>query len=107
MQSQTMSHYDSETGVYRPPSEGGSSSLLVRFTRNYPWNHCTFCGMYKTERFQVRSLDEINVDIDAMASVCNDLREISHRLGHGGSITQEAAVTLIQLMGINRALIEH
>ena len=36
-----------ETGVYRPPSEGGSHSLLLRLTRNCPWNHCTFCGMYK------------------------------------------------------------
>ena len=29
------------------PAREGSDSLLVRFTRNCPWNHCTFCGMYK------------------------------------------------------------
>ena len=28
--------YTFETGVYRPPSEGGSYSLLVRLTRNCP-----------------------------------------------------------------------
>ena len=96
MPSHNTHKYEFETGVYRPPSEGGSDSLLVRFTRNCPWNHCTFCGMYKTERFQVRGLDEIKADIDAMAAVCSGLRGISYRLGHGGAITQEAAVTLIQ-----------
>jgi hypothetical protein len=30
--------YKFETGVYRPPSEDGSASLLVRFTRNCPFH---------------------------------------------------------------------
>jgi len=30
-----------EQGVIRPPSE--ASSLLVRVTRNCPWNQCVFC----------------------------------------------------------------
>jgi radical SAM superfamily enzyme YgiQ (UPF0313 family) len=84
--------YAFETGVYRPPSEGGSDSLLVRFTRNCPWNHCTFCGMYKTERFQVRSVDEIKADIDAMAALRDDLARAS---GAGGEITHRGAVGLI------------
>jgi radical SAM superfamily enzyme YgiQ (UPF0313 family) len=96
MHSQALRNYEFETGVYRPPSEGGSYSLLVRFTRNCPWNRCTFCAMYKTERFEVRSVDEIKADIDAMAAVCNDLKQISLNLGHGGRPTQEAAVALIQ-----------
>ena len=96
MQSQSRRNYEFETGVYRPPSEGGSYSLLIRFTRNCPWNHCTFCGMSKSNPFQVRSIKEIKADIDAMAAVCNDLREMSHHLGHGGSITQKAVVTLTQ-----------
>jgi radical SAM superfamily enzyme YgiQ (UPF0313 family) len=87
--------YDFETGVYRPPSEGGSYSLLLRFTRNCPWNHCTFCGMYKGHKFQLRSVEEIKADIDAVAAVCNDIEEISRQMGHGGRITQEAAIGLI------------
>jgi radical SAM superfamily enzyme YgiQ (UPF0313 family) len=90
-----MGKYDFETGVYRPPSEGGSYSLLVRFTRNCPWNRCGFCGMYKTEKFEVRSPEEIKGDIDAMAALCEDLRQISWKLGYGGEITREAAVGLI------------
>ena len=87
--------YDFETGVYRPPSEGGSNSLLVRLTRNCPWNHCTFCGMYKSERFQVRPVAEIKQDIDAMAAVRDDLAAFSRRCGDGGEITRNAAIALI------------
>lgn len=94
--SRTGDRYSFETGVYRPPSEGGSHSLLVRLTRNCPWNHCTFCGMYKSKKFQLRSVAEIKQDIDAMAAVYQDLRELSLKMGHGGEITQEAALTLVQ-----------
>jgi radical SAM superfamily enzyme YgiQ (UPF0313 family) len=87
--------YEFETGVYRPPSEGGSNSLLVRLTRNCPWNHCTFCGMYKTEKFQVRSVADIKQDIDAMAAVRDDLAGLSRQHGQGGQIGQHAAVALI------------
>ena len=94
--SEIMQKYSFETGVYRPPSEGGSSSLLVRFTRNCPWNRCAFCSMYKTEKFELRSPDEIKQDIDSMAAICNDLQEESKKFGHGGEITREAAVALIE-----------
>jgi radical SAM superfamily enzyme YgiQ (UPF0313 family) len=88
--------YGFETGVYRPPSEGGSSSLLIRLTRNCPWNRCAFCGMYKSEKFQLRSVDEIKGDIDAMAALRDDLTALSRRLGHGGEISHQAAVSLIE-----------
>ena len=88
--------YDFETGIYRPPSEGGSNSLLVRLTRNCPWNRCTFCGMYKTEKFQLRTVAEIKQDIDAMAAVRDDIMALSRQMGHGGEITHQAAIALIE-----------
>ena len=91
----TTNDYHFETGVYRPPSEGGSSSLLVRFTRNCPWNFCTFCSMYKTEKFQMRPLNEIKSDINAMAALANDLKSESIRLGRNGQITREAILALL------------
>ena len=54
-----------EQGVIRPPSE--ASSLLVRVTRNCPWNRCLFCPAYKGTSFSRRSVDEIKNDIDEMA----------------------------------------
>jgi len=89
MTADTARKYDFDIGIYRPPSEGGSYSLLMRFTRNCPWNRCDFCAMYKTERFELRPVDEIKADIDAVAALCADLKQ------GGTTVTREAAVQLI------------
>ena len=54
-----------EQGVIRPPSE--ATSLLVRVSRNCPWNQCVFCPAYKGTKFSKRTVDEVKKDIDAMA----------------------------------------
>jgi radical SAM superfamily enzyme YgiQ (UPF0313 family) len=76
-----------EQGPIRPPSEAGS--LLLRFTRNCPWNRCTFCPVYKGRQFSRRSLEEIKGDIDTAAEICQQLRAFSSTLGCGGTITRE------------------
>lgn len=88
--------YNFETGVYRPPSEGGSASLLVRFTRNCPWNKCTFCGMYKGEKFEMRSVAEIKKDIDAMKAIWDDLKALSWKMGQCGNLTRRVIIALVE-----------
>ena len=88
--------YDFEVGVYRPPSEGGSYSLLIRVTRNCPWNRCEFCAMYKTEKFELRSPDEVKTDIDTVAALVHDLKTISRELGLGGTINGNVAVKMVE-----------
>jgi len=53
-----------EQGPIRPPSE--ADSLLVRITRNCPWNRCTFCGLYKNSKFSLRPVDHVLRDIDTV-----------------------------------------
>lgn len=89
MTSQAAQKYDFETGIYRPPSEGGSYSLLMRFTRNCPWNRCEFCAMYKTEKFELRPVDEIKQDIDNVAALCRDIQK-------NGRADRDALVDLIR-----------
>jgi hypothetical protein len=43
-----------EQGPNRPPNE--AHSLLLRLTRNCPWNQCQFCPVYKKRKFSLRSL---------------------------------------------------
>jgi radical SAM superfamily enzyme len=59
-----------EQGVIRPPSE--AASLLIRVTRNCPWNQCLFCPAYKGVKFSKRTVEEVKKDIDSMA---NELRD--------------------------------
>ena len=92
----TIKEFHFETGVYRPPSEGGSDSLLLRFTRNCSWNHCTFCTMYKNQKSQLRSIAEIKGDIDAMARLARELTAASLAQGQGGEITRDAAISLME-----------
>jgi len=53
-----------EQGPIRPPSEAGS--LLLRVTRNCPWNRCKFCPVYKGTRFSRRPVDHVLRDIEAV-----------------------------------------
>ncbi len=53
-----------EQGVIRPPSE--AQSLLIRATRNCPWNQCLFCPAYKGVKFSRRTVEEVKKDIDNM-----------------------------------------
>ena len=80
----TALKYNFETGIYRPPSEGGSYSLLIRVSRNCPWNRCEFCMMYKGEKFELRTPEEVKADIDSIAAICNSLKSISRKLGYNG-----------------------
>ena len=54
-----------EIGPIRPPSE--AESLLLRITRNCPWNKCKFCAIYKAHKFSTRPIEEIKADIDQVA----------------------------------------
>jgi biotin synthase-like enzyme len=62
-----------ELGPIRPPSE--AASLLLRVTRNCPWNDCAFCAVYKGERFERREADDILADIDLLAEAAERVRE--------------------------------
>ncbi|MBW1616637.1 MAG: radical SAM protein [Deltaproteobacteria bacterium] len=53
-----------EQGPIRPPSE--ASSLLIRVTRNCPWNKCIFCPVYKKRKFSIRPVEHVIKDIDSI-----------------------------------------
>ena len=84
-----------DIGTYRPPSEGGSDSLLLRVSENCPWNKCTFCEMYKGQRFGYRSVEEVTADIDRVAAIRDEITAVSKKLGMGGEISRELASALL------------
>lgn len=74
-----------EQGPIRPPNE--SRSLLLRLTRNCPWNQCLFCPVYKNKKFSLRSVAEIKADIQTASDIADDIRALSWKLGHAGAVT--------------------
>ena len=87
-----------EIGSIRPPSEGGSYSLLIRVTRNCPWNQCTFCygRPYDHEKFQMRSVDEVKTDIDTAGLICDEIKKVSWELGCAGEINVTVGTALVR-----------
>ncbi len=87
-----------EIGPIRPPSEGGSHSLLSRVTRNCPWSRCKFCYaiMYNREKFQLRSVEEVKKDIDTVKEIAKITKATSWKLGYGGKINEYLGTALIQ-----------
>ncbi len=73
-----------EQGPIRPPSE--ARSLLLRFTRNCPWNQCRFCPVYKKRKFSLRSLDEIKGDIQTARDIADEIKTLSWKLGYKGDV---------------------
>ncbi|MBM9537077.1 radical SAM protein [Desulfobulbus alkaliphilus] len=71
-----------EQGPIRPPSESGS--LLIRVTRNCPWNRCTFCGLYKGEVFSRRPVAHVCRDIDTVARCVAELQRQGDEGGGAG-----------------------
>jgi len=83
-----------EQGPIRPPSEAGS--LLIRVTRNCPWNRCAFCSTYKGKTFSRRSVEEIKSDIDAAKAIVEKIQETSWRMGEGGKVTRQVLAWLMR-----------
>jgi histone acetyltransferase (RNA polymerase elongator complex component) len=76
-----------EQGPIRPPSE--ARSLLIRVTRNCPWNRCAFCHTYQGETFSLRPFAEIKGEILRIAAMAEQIRALAGKndakIG-GGSI---------------------
>ncbi len=85
---------DFEQGPIRPPSE--AMSLLLRVTRNCPWNKCEFCPVYKEAPFSRRSVEEVKADIDIIKEMVDNIKQFSWQSGQGGAITRGVAGEICQ-----------
>jgi len=92
-----LSEKSFEIGAIRPPSEGGSHSLLLRTTRNCPWSRCKFCYaiMYNREKFELRKVEGIKRDIDTVKHMADEIKRVSWELCHGGDLHPDVASVMI------------
>jgi len=76
-----------EQGPIRPPNE--ARSLLLRLTRNCPWNQCQFCPVYKKRKFSLRTVEEIKEDIQTARDIADEIKALSWGLGSAGEVTDQ------------------
>ena len=88
-QQEDIAYQGFEQGPIRPPSE--AASLLIRVTRNCPWNRCTFCPVYKGQTFSLRPIDHVLSDIDTIHRYVTFIREHS---GTSGKISRDTIAAL-------------
>ncbi len=81
-----------EQGPIRPPNE--AYSLLIRVTRNCPWNRCAFCGTYKGKRFSLRSVDQVKEDIRTVKEISQAIKAISWNVGLAGETDASVVQTI-------------
>ena len=79
-----------ELGPIRPPSE--AYSLLIRVTRNCPWNRCRFCNVYKGQKFELRSVEEIKQDIMAIKEIHDEIETLARNSGNENDVQRIAAM---------------
>ena len=80
MNNQTKDSYlGFEQGPIRPPSE--AYSLLIRVTRNCPWNQCTFCPVYKGTKYSRRPVEDVKRDIDAVYEGVETIQKLADEKG--------------------------
>ena len=82
-----------EQGPIRPPNE--ARSLLLRVTRNCPWNQCLFCPVYKRSKFSLRTVEEIKGDIQTVKDIADDIKALSWRLGFSGKVTDQVISAIL------------
>jgi hypothetical protein len=90
----SLNYQGFESGPIRPPSE--HDSLLLRVTRNCPWNRCRFCTLYKGQMFSIRRKEDVMADIDAVRA-CIDLFETLSGLPDGEA--EQAYRSLMSQLG--------
>jgi len=84
-----------ELGPIRPPSE--AYSLLIRATRNCPWNRCQFCNIYKGSKFELRTVEDIIKDIEAARAISDGIKEIAWSMDYGDRLKEVAAMLYRQI----------
>ncbi len=95
----------SDVGPIRPPSE--AYSLLIRVTRNCPWNRCEFCSVFKGSRFELRTVEEVKEDILAARSWADALQTSAEQYGQRpGDLARLNGILWLQDDGVKSAFLQ-
>lgn len=90
-------HYEGD--IFRPPSE--ARSLILQATIGCSHNRCTFCAMYKRDRFRERDPEELQREIASAGRLWPHTRRVF--LADGNALTLETERLLEIMQSLNEA----
>ncbi len=84
--------------LYRPPAE--AASVIIQATIGCSWNKCAFCQMYKTKKFSIKPIEEIEKDIKTLSQVFPKYRKFF--IADGNALCMPTPSLLKTLHQINK-----
>lgn len=79
--------------LFRPPSE--AQNIIVQVTLGCSYNNCSFCSMYKTKKYQARSLEDIYKDINSLAQTYPNAHKIFLADGDALALPTDILVSIL------------
>jgi len=80
--------------LFRPPSE--ANNIIIQVTLGCSYNNCSFCSMYKTKNYQVRTLEDIHKDIASLALSYPNATKVFLADGDALSLKNEQLLTILK-----------
>ncbi len=82
--------------LFRPPAE--ANNIIIQVTLGCSYNNCSFCSMYKTKKYEVRKLEDVYRDIDAVARVYPDARKVFLADGDALALSTEQLLPILKYL---------
>jgi radical SAM superfamily enzyme YgiQ (UPF0313 family) len=87
-------HY--EGNIFRPPSE--ADSILLQVTTGCSHNKCSFCGMYKGQKFKIKDHATIRADILFAEQHCRNRTRLFLCDGDALSLPQKRLIAILEMI---------
>jgi len=85
--------------LFRPPAE--ADNIIIQVTLGCSYNNCSFCSMYKTKKYQERSLENIYKDIDSFAVAYPRAHKIFLADGDALALPTATLVPILQYLQVS------
>ncbi|MDH5392889.1 MAG: radical SAM protein [Gammaproteobacteria bacterium] len=89
---------DYEQPLYRPPSE--ANNLILQVTIGCRFNQCSFCSMYKHKKYRLKSLGEIQHDIDIAKKFAANSTRVFLADGDAFNLDTDQLLAILKLLQV-------
>lgn len=85
-----------EGAVFRPPSE--AYSLILQAAIGCSWNRCTFCVAFKDKTFRIKTLEEIQSDVEKVLPYYQNVQRIFLADGNALAMPTDELEAILQYL---------